>query len=104
MRSWLDTIKGSLIMSKAALLAAKTIQLKLGGGSPSLNELEDVHRAICQQDAERVMPLVSDAAIERACQAHWLNWGNMRPDNQAKWREHMRSALMAYGAVTSIAP
>jgi hypothetical protein len=76
----------------------KTQQLNLGGSRPALEELEDAHRAIAPQDTERVMTLVSDAAIERACQAHWSNWEGMRPDNQAKWREHMRSALMAYCA------
>lgn len=85
-------------MSNAAALVSRAIKWQQGGGKTSIDDLQAIQSVVVQQDAERAFALISDAAIERACKAHWPTWDRMRPDHQRKWREKMRVALTAFVA------
>jgi len=50
-----------------------------------------------------VLVVLDDAAVERACRAHWPTWDRMRPDHQRKWRAKMADALAAIAKATGSA-
>lgn len=42
-----------------------------------------------------VLVVMDDNTVEKMCRAHWPSWDRMRPDIQRKWRQKMKTALIA---------